>query len=403
MHGFGPPPAFKGFTSTMPKCEMCGAYKVCKSPKMKVEGNGKQGILIIGEMPTQTDDKRGRPFSGEVGKMVRDELSRNGLSLRQDCWLMNALSCKPKGYPTPNQIEACRPLVLGAIRRLKPRVIILLGTAAVKSLMPHIWRGDKVGEIEMWAGQTIPERSLQAWVCPIVPPSSVLRAKNELVAKVARLKMSQQFKACASLEGRPPIPERPETDEIEIIMDTDEAAKIIRQETKKGGLSAFDYETTMLKPDGEGAEIYTCSICFRGERTIAYPWAGKAIKATRNYLVSDLPKIASNMKFEERWSKAIVGVNVKNWEWDTMQAAHVISHIPGITSVKYQAFVRLGTPIWDTKVSRYLTDGAGATGRNSIHKAPLRELLIYNGVDSLVEWRVAIHQAAQLGVKLKGL
>ena len=34
-------------------CETCGLYKNCRSPKMKRFGEGKKGILIVGQSPSR--------------------------------------------------------------------------------------------------------------------------------------------------------------------------------------------------------------------------------------------------------------------------------------------------------------------------------------------------------------
>lgn len=399
----GEAPRMKGFTSVLPKCEACKAYKYCHSPKIPVTGKGKKGILVVGEVPSKYDDKRGRAFSGESGKLLADEFTRNGLNLRSDCWLTTAVICKTAATPTSNQVEWCRPNLIGTIRKLQPRVIILLGSTSVQSLIPYIWKGTNVGGIERWAGFRIPCRPLDAWVCPTHAPSSLLRSEKDPMSRAMLGQFGRHIKAAVSLRGRPYEGKPPsEGVEVEVIIDPIEAAAIITDEMRKGGLSSFDYETTMLKPDGPAAKIVSCAICFRGERTIAYPWHGDAIKATKKYLRSDLPKAGANIKFEQRWTMAQLGVKVKNWVWDSMQAAHVLDHRQAISSVKFQAFVRFGTPIWDDSVRRFLTSD-GPSVPNRIRQCDLQSLLHYNAIDALVEWRLAIDQSRQFGITLPGV
>lgn len=140
-----------------------------------------------------------------------------------------------------------------------------------------------------------------------------------------------------------------------------------------------------------------CSICWEGKYTIAYPWHGEAITATQEYLESDLPKIASNIKFEQRWTANAFGVNVNNWYWDTMQAAHAIDNRPNITSVKFQAFVLLGSGSYDDHISPYLKSGESSEANKVLEEITFEDLLLYCGMDSLLEYKVAMQQIETLG------
>ena len=119
------------------------------------------------------------------------------------------------------------------------------------------------------------------------------------------------------------------------------------------------------------------------------------IQATKELLVSDIPKIGFNKKFENRWIKTKLGVDVRNWVWDGMLSAHHLDNRRGITSAKFQAFVRLGMPLWNEHIEPLLksTDDSGL---NRIREIPMRDLLIYNGIDALVEYKIAEIQRKEM-------
>ena len=81
-----------------------------------------------------------------------------------------------------------------------------------------------------------------------------------------------------------------------------------------------------------------------------------------------------------------------------MLGAHTIDNRGGITSVKFQAYVLLGVPEYSSVVGPYLY-AKEANGLNQIDKAPVRDLLLYNGLDSLLEYRVMLKQKEVLGVR----
>lgn len=382
--------------SLIPRCGACGLHKTCISPKMPVTGEGKLGILVIAEAPGEEEDEKNEQFIGPAGQVLRQSLQKFGFDLDRDCWKTNALICRPENNktPTPDQIDYCRPNLTNTINKLKPRVIVPMGGAAVRSLLGPYWRDDP-GKISQWVGWQIPLQKLNAWVTPTYHPSYVLRSEKEREGAVIKLWFERHLRAAFELEGYPwdVVPDYRR--QIKIVMDPDEAAEWIRDRLGRGGLFSFDYETNRLKPDAENAEIICCSICWAGAETIAYPWVGEAIQATREFVQSDVKKIGANNKFESRWSRRILEVGVKNWVWDTMQCAHVLDCRPGITSVKFQGFVRLGVEDWSANMKAYLHD-TREDGTNRIREADLRSLLLYCGLDSLIEFHIAVIQKREM-------
>ena len=49
-----------------PKCGACKLHLQCQNPKLKVWGEGKRGVLLVGDAPDADDDAQGRPFVGRV-------------------------------------------------------------------------------------------------------------------------------------------------------------------------------------------------------------------------------------------------------------------------------------------------------------------------------------------------
>jgi uracil-DNA glycosylase family 4 len=385
----------KAPVSTVPKCGVCALYKTCQSPKMPYTGKGRRKILIVAEAPGREEDEAGRQLVGNSGKALMTCLKACGVDMRKDCWLTNALICRPPGNKIPHKkyITYCQPNLRNTIAELKPEIIIPLGGVAVHSLISMVWRADKIGSITRWVGHQIPCQKLNAWICPTFHPSYLLRLNNP----VANGMFSDHLMAACELDGVPwpdGIPDYKQ--DVEIILDDKEAARIIGEMISIGGRVAFDYETNMLKPDSEIAEIVCCSVCHNGERTIAYPWYGAAIAATKRLLKSDLGKIAANIKFEERWSKAILKTGVNNWDWCTMTASHWLDPRKGINSIKFQSFVELGLEQYNDEVEPFLkSDGSNIPNR--VKECDLKKLLLYCGLDSLLEYVVSDIQKAKNG------
>ena len=76
-----------------------------------------------------------------------------------------------------------------------------------------------------------------------------------------------------------------------------------------------------------------------------------------------------------------------------MLAAHVLDNRGGISSIKFQAFVLLGQPDYDSSIKEYLKSrDPGGYGLNRVKQAPVKPLLLYCGLDSLLEYLVAKKQ-----------
>lgn len=382
------------------KCGMCGLYKHCHSPKMATYGEGRKGILLVGEAPGKEEDEQNRSFVGESGRLLKKQLQQVDVSIDRDCWRTNAVICRPEKNRTPTDKEVgyCRPNLLKTIDQLKPITIVLLGGTAVRSLIGYLWK-ESTDSIGRWVGWRIPSQSLNAWVCPTFHPAYVLRTRDKRGQSMPGKMLYDHLKAAASLTSRPweEVPDY--RSEVSVVYDAKDAAKQVRGMLKRSRPIAFDYETNMLKPDSSNAEVVSCSVSQATGRTIAFPWHGEAIDAMAELLGSRIPKIASNIKFEHRWTLRALGLHVQGWAWDTMLAAHVLDNRPGITGLKFQSFVLLGFGSYDDEIANFLY-ADNANKENRIRKAPLDELLLYNGLDSLLEVKVAEIQSSQLGVPL---
>jgi uracil-DNA glycosylase family 4 len=364
---------------------------------MGVGGRGRRGILLVGSNPISTEDAQGKHMIGPAGEFLEKSLADIGIDMRRDCWMTNSLICRTQRdkRPTNLQIDYCRANLFNTIENIQPTVIVPMGNAAVASLLTRMWK-ESPGGIERWAGWQIPGNDPNAWICPTYNPEDFLGEKNPIYG----LHFAQHLEAMKELTAKPweVVPDYEKR--IETHFDHNSAATAIREIIEAGGLTAFDYETNMLKPDSKQAQIVSCSIhSGKLNRTIAYPWHGSSILATQEYLQSHHPKIASNLKFEERWTKAVFKHGVRNWKWDTMLAAHILDNRTAVSSIKFQSFVWLGHPGYNDVVEPYLKSKGGSNDENSIKQLDTKKLLVYNGMDSLLEYKVAKLQMKTLGIK----
>ena len=374
-----PPP------SRYPQCGTCGLLKTCNSPKMEVHGDGKKRILVVGEAPGSEEDKQGIPFVGKPGQHLRRTLRGLDVNLDRDCWSTNSLICRPPKNATPTdvQIDACLPNIVRTVESLRPRTVVLLGGPAVKSVIGWLWK-DRPGGVTRWTGWAIPSQQLNAWVCPTFHPSYVVRERDD-GNEVAQLFFERDLRRAVGFTKRPwkEVPDY--KSQVELLYNDQEAARAVDEIIDAREPTAFDYETSQLKPEGSTNAI-VCASVSNGERTIAFPWYGVAIDAMA-VLLSDarVPKIASNLKFEDRWTRYVFDFRVRGWWHDTMLSAHHLDHRRGISGLKFQSFVQLGFPLYNEHIERFLHT-------NQIKEIATKDLLLYCGLDSLLAWHLALKQ-----------
>jgi len=118
------------------ECRACG---LCAERKQAVSGVGDEnaGWLFIGEGPGAEEDARGEPFVGQAGKLLDAMLAAIGLKRGEDVYIANAVKCRPPGNRTPEAAEmmACFPFLKRQIELIQPKLIVLLGRAAVNSVL----------------------------------------------------------------------------------------------------------------------------------------------------------------------------------------------------------------------------------------------------------------------------
>lgn len=398
MQGFFSPNEVGSFKRTsLPQCGICLLHKQCNSPKIPVQGRGRKKILVVGEAPGRTEDEEGKFFVGSSGQFLQRHMEEVGIDLYRDCWITNALICRPpdNATPTDKQIGYCQPNIIQTIKDKQPEIIYLFGAVATKSVLSWIWK-DKVDKFSRWTSYIIPDQKTNAWICPTWHPSFIDRGKaNDREIRLTLFKQDLQAMSEKVGKGRPwkEIPNWRK--EVEQVMDSTKAAKIIKGyflHSKEP--VAFDFENDRNKPDHPDRRIVCCSLS-NGERTISFPWLGRAIRAMKRFLVSSIPKYGWNIKYEHRWCKTVLGLDVCNWLHDGMIGAHILDNRNGVTSLKFQSFVQLGMDAYDVPIKPYLESEGGNTP-NRIRELPPSKLLIYNGLDSLLTWKLCEMQREEI-------
>jgi DNA polymerase len=93
-------------------------------------------IMVIGDVPSEDDDRSGAPFSGRAGYLLDKMLESIELA-RESVYLSNMVYWRPPGNRTPTQEEvaACLPFVSRQIALVRPSHLLCFGGLTLKHLI----------------------------------------------------------------------------------------------------------------------------------------------------------------------------------------------------------------------------------------------------------------------------
>ncbi|MEM7071049.1 MAG: uracil-DNA glycosylase, partial [Pseudomonadota bacterium] len=93
-------------------------------------------LMVIGEAPGADEDREGRPFVGASGQLLERMLLSIGQT-RERFYVTNTVYWRPPGNRTPSDVEValCLPFLRRQIEIIAPKILLLLGSHAVKHLI----------------------------------------------------------------------------------------------------------------------------------------------------------------------------------------------------------------------------------------------------------------------------
>ncbi len=114
-------------------CKSCELHKTAKN---KVIGRGSLSpdVLFVGEAPGAEEDIQGKPFAGPSGELLNHWIKK--LKTKKVA-IINIIKCRPpkNRTPTKEEVEECSKFLEAQIELLDPKIIVALGTVAMKELL----------------------------------------------------------------------------------------------------------------------------------------------------------------------------------------------------------------------------------------------------------------------------
>ena len=154
----------------------CNKCKLCTNRTNIVfgVGNKEAHIMIIGEGPGADEDKQGEPFVGKAGQLMNKALTGLGIK-REELYIANIVKCRPPSNRVPEQdeAEACLNYLRNQVILVKPKIIVLLGSTALKNIL------GKEYSITAMRGKWIEQKGI--YYMPTWHPAALLRDENKKI------------------------------------------------------------------------------------------------------------------------------------------------------------------------------------------------------------------------------
>lgn len=148
------------------------------------EGPVPAPIMLVGEQPGDQEDQQGRPFVGPAGDVLDGALVDLEID-RTELYVTNAVKHfkfeqrgKRRIHQTPNagEAKACHPWLTSELALVRPKLMVLMGATAAKSVLGSGFRVTKQH------GVAVPSAHAD-FVTATIHPSAVLRVPAEARAE----------------------------------------------------------------------------------------------------------------------------------------------------------------------------------------------------------------------------
>jgi DNA polymerase len=161
-------------------CQSCGLCAARQTPILGT-GQGTARWMVVGDLPTETDEQQDQPFTGPEGVLLDNMLKAVGVRRQgspgpadasadsPEACLTHAVKCRPLNGRNPETAElaTCAGYLSRQVALAQPRVILAMGRFAIQSLLGSTEPMGKLrGRLHDFQG--VP-------VVVTYPPSSLLR------------------------------------------------------------------------------------------------------------------------------------------------------------------------------------------------------------------------------------
>jgi len=181
------PPRLAVLSERVKSCTRCALHATRKQTVFS-RGSPDAELCFIGEGPGFDEDAQGEPFVGKAGQLLDKMIAAMGIG-RDEVYVCNIVKCRPPDNRTPeaSEMASCMPYLTEQLEIVRPRVMVALGSTAVKGLLGTTEGITKIrGSWRLYRG-SVP-------VMPTFHPAYVLRQPTKEVRGMVWSDLQQVLK-----------------------------------------------------------------------------------------------------------------------------------------------------------------------------------------------------------------
>jgi DNA polymerase len=132
--GGGSAEALSRYAEKIRYCESCSLH-IGRRNLVFGRGHWEARIAFVGDYPSQTDDEKGEPFSGESGALLHKMIVAMKLK-PEETYLTNIFKCRPPAGEQPGSAHflACEPHLRFQFEHVQAKLIVAMGGETARAL-----------------------------------------------------------------------------------------------------------------------------------------------------------------------------------------------------------------------------------------------------------------------------
>jgi len=178
--------SLKSLREAAAHCRGCHLYAPATQTVFS-DGPKRAGVMMVGEMPGDREDRAGKVFVGPAGRELDNALEAVGID-RADVYITNVVKhfkFEERGKrrihqkPGKREVDACMPWLRAELDVVKPTALLLLGATAGKALLGESFK------LTQSRGRPL-DSELAELVVATIHPSAILRARDDASRQAQR-------------------------------------------------------------------------------------------------------------------------------------------------------------------------------------------------------------------------
>lgn len=336
------------------RCTDCELSDNTDKPCLFGRGSKDSVIMFIQDCPSELESQKQKQFYGKICDKLRESIERRGIPI-DDCYWTSLVKCPLKddyGDITAKMASPCLDRLWAEIEVIDPDIIVPMGKQILSRLIGSVaitkLRGNAV-EKEICGKTRV--------IMPIIHPRLAMKKplyKTYILKDLDNLAdlYENGFKQVSGVEYT--------------YCETKENAIEVIQKFQNSEWLCFDLETTGTNPFDKASKIVCISLCDKPHTGVTIPLFHREspiVGDDRLEVIAELKKllenpkikkIAQNGKFDIKWLKYWLDIDVANFCFDTMLAHYLgVSEEAGSQGLKAMAWEFTDMGGYDNDLDEY--------------------------------------------------